>query len=116
MAVELNPSPNNINTLSVTEFRLGKFRNAIASSTKGIAIRETELRAEEKRPKTVGSNYSRVVAPSDSNNSQAIDLAILAMSHFKLGEKEKAKEYQTKFSQAMTLEVFQKKQGMPILC
>ena len=73
------------NTLAAAEYRRSNFKNAIAASLKSVELTQKELKIPTPHP---------------------VDYAILAMSHFKLDELEKASEYREKLDQAIKLDVF----------
>ena len=72
-------------TLAAAEFRMGNCKEAIEAALKSLELTPTELNLPGPFPG---------------------DFAILSMSHFKLAEKDKAKDYRQKLNEAMKLEVF----------
>ncbi|MDB2686185.1 tetratricopeptide repeat protein, partial [Mariniblastus sp.] len=80
--IQQHPQDGYYNTLATAEYRMGNFKNAIAASLKAIKLLSKEA-----------SPFPR-------------DFAILAMSHFKLGEMDKADEYREKLDEAIKLDIF----------
>ena len=73
------------NTLGAAEYRMGNYEEAIAAAQKSAELLPSELNLPSIYPG---------------------DYAILAMSQFKLGEKDKANEYVEKLEEAMKLKAF----------
>ena len=73
------------NTLAVAEYRMANYKESIAAALKSVEL----------TPKEAG-----LPSPHPS------DYAFIAMSHFKLGDKEKANEYRVKLNEAMKLNAF----------
>jgi hypothetical protein len=71
--------------LAVADYRIERFEEAIASAQSSIKL---------------------MFKRSDVNRPHPIDLSILATSHLKLGEMEKANEFRKQMEEAMKLEVF----------
>ena len=84
--IQQHPESNYYNTLATAEYRMSNFDKAIAASLKSI-----ELRSEK---------------GGQSNNASIGDFAVLAMSHFKLYETEKAKEYRSRIDEAMKFDIY----------
>ena len=83
--VQLHPLGIYYNTLATFEYRLGNHKESIAAAKKSIELTPKEIDSETPVP----SEY-----------------AIVAMSHFKRGDKEKANEYRKKYDDTMKLDAF----------
>lgn len=87
--LQQHPLGTYYNTLATAEYRMGNYRESIAAALMSVELTPSEM---------------------NLHSPHASDFAILAMSHFKLGEKETANEYRDKLNEALKLDAFKNDQ------